>query len=198
MAPIARKSVCKWATETISCQDLMKQTLPLELQATHHARPPESLILAVTTTPLRPKTIILSQPSSQATALSVTAQSIDTSMPRAHRAETPYIPNFLVRVLSTFLFSSTSCIVSAMTDRKDSFSAQCISDDEESSIAGLLGGAALTRRERRRSTRTKKAFRLYLVLIHLVLLAFILIDARWGYLHLRASPELLQGSTWCT
>ncbi|KAK7955146.1 hypothetical protein PG988_015840 [Apiospora saccharicola] len=83
-----------------------------------------------------------------------------------------------------------------MTDRKESFSAQSISDDEESSAAGLLSDTVPTLRGTQRSTRTKKAFRLYLVLIHVILLAFVLITAILGQLYMGASPTPLNGSTW--
>lgn len=84
-----------------------------------------------------------------------------------------------------------------MTPIKGSFSIHSAADDEESLTTRLLEGVSSTRVERHGGTKTTKLFRLYFLLLHVVLLALILAIIQWTQPYLKTNHELAEGSTWC-
>ncbi|KAI1747283.1 hypothetical protein F4782DRAFT_521652 [Xylaria castorea] len=85
-----------------------------------------------------------------------------------------------------------------MTYSQGSLSTHSTSDDEESPTVRLLEGKSSIRTERRHSTQPARLFRLYFVLLHLVLLslALSLVMIQWAHPHWKANHELVEGSTW--
>lgn len=86
-----------------------------------------------------------------------------------------------------------------MTYSQGSLSTHSTSDDEESPTVGLLEGKSSIETERRYSTQPARLFRLYFVLLHLVLLslALSLVMIQWAHPRWKANHELVEGSTWC-
>ncbi|KAI0413809.1 hypothetical protein F5X98DRAFT_390409 [Xylaria grammica] len=85
-----------------------------------------------------------------------------------------------------------------MTYSQSSFSTHSTSDDEESPTIGLLEDKSSIKIERRGSSKPARLFRLYFVLLHLVLfsLALCLVMIQWAHPYWKANHELVEGSTW--
>lgn len=84
-----------------------------------------------------------------------------------------------------------------MTHPEDMFSTHSTPDDEESLKTGLLDGSSSIRVERQRGTKMAAFFRLYFLLLHVVLLALILFMIQRIHPNWETNHELMEGSTWC-